>query len=125
MFHTGLRRMFPLIRTALSRILPPEHLRWISFGHYEADECGAMNEWLAVASQAKVAQGQTGCLVSLNDMAERTPQVLHDGEVIDLNPVERALIAAPTTLKSGSNIGVSAFHPIVLKKSTPVLGPIF
>jgi flavorubredoxin len=57
LFHTGLRRMFPLIRTALSRILPPEHLRWISFGHYEADECGAMNEWLAVASQAKVAQG--------------------------------------------------------------------
>jgi flavorubredoxin len=47
--------MFPLIRTALSRILPPEHLRWITFGHHEADECGAMNEWLAVASQAKVA----------------------------------------------------------------------
>ena len=46
LFHTGLRRMFPLIRAALSRILPPEHLRWISFGHYEADECGAMNEWL-------------------------------------------------------------------------------
>ena len=42
LFHTGLRRMFPLIRTALSRILPPEHLRWITFGHYEADECGAM-----------------------------------------------------------------------------------
>jgi hypothetical protein len=84
LFHTGLRRMFPSIRTALSRILPPEHLRWISFGHFEADECGAMNEWLAIASQAKVAQGQTGCLVSLNDMADRTPQVLHDGEVIDL-----------------------------------------
>ena len=73
LFHTGLRRMFPLIRTALSRILPPEHLRWISFGHFEADECGAMNEWLAVASQAKVAQGQTGCLVSLNEGNARVP----------------------------------------------------
>src|SRR5262245_58210080 len=95
LFHTGLRRMFPLIRTALSRILPPEHLRWITFGHYEADECGAMNEWLAVASQAKVAQGQTGCLVSLNDMADRTPQVLHDGEVIDLGKGKRVRYRRP------------------------------
>ena len=52
MFHTGLRKMFPLNRDALSRIIPPERLRWIAFGHYEADECGAMNEWLAVAPQA-------------------------------------------------------------------------
>src|SRR5260370_24869326 len=59
LFHTGLRRMFPLIRTPLSRILPPQHLLWIPLGHYEADECGAMNEWLAVASQATVAQWQT------------------------------------------------------------------
>src|SRR5436305_10391715 len=63
LFHTGLRRLFPLIRTALSRILPPEHLRWITFGHYEADECGAMNEWLAVASHAKVPQGKWRGLV--------------------------------------------------------------
>ena len=49
MFHTGLRKMFPLNREALARIIPPEKLRWIAFGHYEADECGAMNEWLKVA----------------------------------------------------------------------------
>ena len=49
LFHTGLRQMFPLVRDAVSRLLPPERLRWIAFGHYEADECGAMNEWLAVA----------------------------------------------------------------------------
>jgi hypothetical protein len=73
----------------LSRILPPERLRWITFGHYEADECGAMNEWLAVAPRAKVAHGQTGCLVSLNDMADRTPQVLQDGQVIDLGKGKR------------------------------------
>ncbi len=52
LFHTGLRKMFPLVREALGRIIPPEQLRWITFGHYEADECGAMNEWLAVAPQA-------------------------------------------------------------------------
>jgi flavorubredoxin len=89
MFHTGLRKMFPLNRDALSRIIPPEKLRWIAFGHYEADECGAMNEWLAVAPDAQVAHGQTGCLVSLNDMADRAPRVLADGEVIELGRGKR------------------------------------
>jgi flavorubredoxin len=84
LFHTGLRRMFPLIRSAVSRVIAPERLRWITFGHYEADECGAMNEWLAVAPQAEVAHGQTGCLVSLNDVADRTPRLLRDGETIEL-----------------------------------------
>jgi flavorubredoxin len=84
LFHAGLRRMFPSVRTALARLIPPERLRWITFGHYEADECGAMNDWLAVAPRAEVAHGQTGCLVSLNDMADRTPRILADGEAIDL-----------------------------------------
>jgi len=89
LFHTGLRKMFPLVRSAVSRILPPERLRWIAFGHYEADECGAMNEWLAVAPQAQVAHGQTGCLVSLNDMADRAPRVLQNGETIDIGNRKR------------------------------------
>jgi flavorubredoxin len=53
MFHTGLRRMFALTRDAVSRLIPPERLRWIAFGHFEADECGALNEWLAIAPQAR------------------------------------------------------------------------
>ena len=89
MFHTGLRKMFPLNREALSRIIRLERLRWIAFGHYEADECGAMNEWLAVAPNAQVAHGRTGCLVSLNDMADRAPRVLDDGEVIELGRGKR------------------------------------
>jgi flavorubredoxin len=89
MFHTGLRKMFPLNRAALSKIIPPEKLRWIAFGHYEADECGAMNEWLAIAPNAEVAHGQTGVLVSLNDMADRAPRVLQDGETIDLGRGKR------------------------------------
>ena len=79
LFHTGLRRMFPVVRAAVEKVLPAEKLRWICFGHYEADECGAMNEWLAVAPHAEVMHGQTGDLVSLNDMADRTPRVLADG----------------------------------------------
>ena len=82
MFHTGLRKMFPLNRDAMSRIIPPERLRWIAYGHFEADECGAMNEWLAAAPQAQAAHGQTGCMVSLNDFADRAPRVLGDGETI-------------------------------------------
>jgi len=84
LFHTGLRKMFPLIREAVSRVIAPNNLRWIAFGHFEADECGAMNEWLAVAPNAQLAHGQTGCLVSLNDWADRAPRVLDDGATIAL-----------------------------------------
>jgi len=97
MFHTGLRKMFALNRDALARIVPPERLRFIAFGHFEADECGAMNEWLAVAPQATAAHGQTGCLVSLNDYADRPPRVLNDGEVIDLGGKRVRFIDTPHT----------------------------
>ncbi|WP_119418051.1 MBL fold metallo-hydrolase [Desertibaculum subflavum] len=89
LFHTGPRRMFPLVSAAVARVMPPERLRWITFGHYEADECGAMNEWLAVAPHAEVAHGQTACMVSLNDVADRPPRILQDGETIDLGNGKR------------------------------------
>lgn len=97
MFHTGLRRMFPLNREALSRIIAPEKLRWIAFGHYEADECGAMNEWLAVAPDAQVAHGHTGVMVSLNDMADRAPRMLDNGAVIDIGGKRLRYIDTPHT----------------------------
>ncbi|HRK71957.1 MAG TPA: hypothetical protein PLA85_10235, partial [Micropepsaceae bacterium] len=84
LFHTGLRRMFPLVREAVARLMPVEKLRWISFGHFEADECGAMNEWLAAAPRAQVAHGNTACAVSLNDVADRAPRALASGDVINL-----------------------------------------
>ncbi len=106
LFHTGLRRMFPLIRSAVSRVIPPERLRWITFGHYEADECGAMNEWLAAAPRAEVAHGQTGCLVSLNDMADRAPRVLQDGETIDLGQGKRVRYIDTPHIPHGWEAGV-------------------
>jgi flavorubredoxin len=84
LFHTGHRSMFVSVQDAIERILPVNRLRWITFGHVESDECGAMNELLAVAPHAKVAHGGLGCLVSLNEMAERTPRPLADGETIEL-----------------------------------------
>ena len=89
LFHTGLRRMFPLTRGAVSRIVEPQKLRWITFGHFEADECGAMNEWLAAASHAQVAHGEIGCMVSLNDICDRAPRMLKNGEVLDLGRGKR------------------------------------
>lgn len=97
MFHTGLRRMFSLNRDALAKILPPDRLRWIAFGHFEADECGAMNEWLATAPHAVAAHGQTGVMVSLEDFAERSPRILKDGEVIDLGGKKVRFIDTPHT----------------------------
>ncbi len=96
MFHTGLRKMFPPSE-ALSRIIPPERLKWIAYCHFEADECGAMNEWLPVAPQAQAAHGQTGCMVSLNDFADRPPRVLVDGETIDLGGKRVRCIYTPHT----------------------------
>src|SRR5262245_29283311 len=58
LFHTGPRKMFPLVQEAVSRLVPAERLRWIGFGHFEADECGALNEWLALAPQAQAVHGQ-------------------------------------------------------------------
>ena len=84
LFHCGLRAMFPSLSAAVASILPLERLRWITFGHVEADELGAMNAWLAAAPRAQVAHGMTACQVSLNDMADRLPRVLADGEVLDV-----------------------------------------
>jgi flavorubredoxin len=84
LFHTGPRGMFPLVSEAVARVMPVERLRWITFGHVESDECGSMNEWLAAAPQAEIAHGVIGCLVSLNDLADRPPRALADGEVLDL-----------------------------------------
>jgi len=89
LFHTGPRRMFPLTRDAVARLLPPERLRWIGFGHLESDECGAMNEWLAVAPDAQVMHGQIGAMVSLSDLADRPVRALNHGETVDLGRGKR------------------------------------
>ena len=84
LFHCGPRMMFPLISTALATIMPIERLRWIAFGHIEADECGSMNLWLAAAPRSQIVHGQTACMVSLNDLADRPPRALANGEILDI-----------------------------------------
>ena len=84
LFHTGPRAMFPLVSEAVSKVIPLEKLRWITFGHVESDECGSMNQWLDVAPRSEIAHGEVGVMVSLNDLANRPPRALKDGEIIDL-----------------------------------------
>jgi flavorubredoxin len=82
LFHAGQRGMFPLFSAAVERLMPVERLRWISFGHIEADECGAMNQWLKAAPGAQIVHGETACSISLNDLADRSPRPVKDGDLI-------------------------------------------
>lgn len=84
LFHCGKRKMFPVLAAAVAKVLPLDRLRWLAFGHFEADECGAMNEWLAAAPRAEVAHGLLACRLSVADMADRPPRTLADGEIIDI-----------------------------------------
>jgi flavorubredoxin len=95
LFHTGPRALFPLVSEAVTRVMPVDRIRWISFSHYEADECGSMNAWLAAAPDAEVASTMLGVMVSVGDMADRAPRGLADGEVIDLGGKRVRHIATP------------------------------
>jgi flavorubredoxin len=106
LFHTGLRRMFPVVFAAVEKVLSVQKLRWICFGHYEADECGAMNEWLAAAPHAEVIHGQTGALISLNDMADRTPRILANNEVVELGRGKRVRYIDTPHIPHGWDAGV-------------------
>ncbi|MEO9180111.1 MAG: MBL fold metallo-hydrolase [Acidimicrobiales bacterium] len=83
-FHTGPRAMFPSVAEAITSVMPLEKLRWITFGHLEADECGAMNLFLGAARNAQVAHTAIGCMVSINDLADRLPVPIPDNGTIDL-----------------------------------------
>jgi flavorubredoxin len=95
LFHTGMRALFPLVTEAVGRVLPVDQLRWISFGHVEADECGSMNQWLAAAPAAQVVFGGLGCMVSVNDLADRPPKVLDDGDSLDIGGKRLRYFATP------------------------------
>ena len=79
LFHTGLRGMHAEIREAVSKLINVSELRHISFSHFESDECGSLNEWLAAAPQADVICSQVGALVCVNDFIGRESRALTDG----------------------------------------------
>jgi flavorubredoxin len=82
LFHTGLKAMFPLVREAVETVIEPSHLRWISWSHFESDECGALNHWLEVAPAAEPVCGVVGALVNVNDFSIRPARAMAHGEVL-------------------------------------------
>jgi flavorubredoxin len=84
LFHTGPRKMFSLVREAVENVMPVSRLRFITLSHVEADECGSLNEWLAVAPQSMPLCSQVAALVSVNDLADRPARAMADGEELAL-----------------------------------------
>ena len=84
LFHTGPRRMFALAREAMAAVMPVERLRHVAFSHTEADECGSLNEWLAVAPRAAPLCSSIAAMVSIGDIADRPPRALADGDKLVL-----------------------------------------
>lgn len=95
LFHCGLRALGPAVLGAIRKVMPPSRLRWISFGHVEADEMGALPALFAEAPAARVVHGTVGCMVSLNDLVERPPLALEDGAVLDAGSRRFRLLATP------------------------------
>src|SRR5688572_29029906 len=84
LFHSGLRRLFPLVSEAIRAVMPLEKLRYVGLSHFEADECGALNSFLAAAPRAVPVCSQVAAMVAINDFAERAPRTLADGEDLPL-----------------------------------------
>lgn len=95
LFHTGLRQSFPVVCEAIAAVMPIYRLRHVSFSHYEADECGALNEFLAAAPNATPLCGEVAALVSIGDMADRAPRPLKEGEHITIGTHRLRWLATP------------------------------
>jgi flavorubredoxin len=95
LFHCGHRQLFPLVSDAINRVVPLEKLRWIGFGHVEADECGAVNLLLDAAPNAEVIHGALACMVSLNDLCDRPPVLAAEDAVHDIGGHRLRFIPTP------------------------------
>jgi flavorubredoxin len=85
LFHTGPRAIFPVVQGAVAHVLGDvTRLRYVGLSHYESDECGSLNEWLAAAPRAAAICSQVAAMVSVGDFALRTPRPLADGESLSL-----------------------------------------
>ena len=84
LFHTGPRKLFPLVRDAIARVTTVEKLRYVALSHFEADECGSLNDFLAVAPGSEPVCGRVAAMVSISDFSDRLPRALADGEELAL-----------------------------------------
>jgi flavorubredoxin len=90
-----MRALFPHVRDAVATVIDPAKIRWISFSHFEADECGSLNEWLQIAPAAQPACSMVGALVSINDFAQRPARGMTDGEVLSTGQYRFRFLQTP------------------------------
>ena len=95
LFHTGMRGIFPLVREMVSKVINPSDVRWLGFSHFEADECGSLNEWLEIAPNAAPVCSLVGAMVSVNDFASRPAKGLTDGETFSTGKYNFRFIQTP------------------------------
>ena len=95
LFHAGLRQMFPVLREAVAKIINPGSIRHIGFSHFESDECGALNEWLAISPHAQPVCGLVGALVSINDFSLRPARTLTRDDVFSTGKYRFRFIPTP------------------------------
>ncbi len=135
LMHLGHRQSFDLLYRAVAEILDPAKLRYLAFSHYEADECGALNQWLETAPDAEVLVGKI-CASSLRDFALRPPTVLHDGQSVLLGRDKLILLETPhfphnwdaclfylkgQRILFGSDLGTQkGLQPVYSEPDTPV-----
>ena len=105
LFHTGMRGMFPAVRDAVAKVIDPAALRWISWSHFEVDECGALNDWLAVAPQATPVCSEVGAMVNINDFSNRPPRGLRPDAVLQTGRHRFRFVPSPH-LPHGWDAGV-------------------
>ena len=105
LYHTGMRQMFPAVHEAVSKIIDPSLIRWIGFSHFEVDECGALNEWLRVAPNAKAVCSEVGALVNMGDFAIRPAHAMEDNSVLNTGKHSFRFIRTPH-LPHGWDAGV-------------------
>ncbi|MEO5787510.1 MBL fold metallo-hydrolase [Gelidibacter sp.] len=105
LYHAGMRQMFPAVLEAVSKIISPSLLRWIGFSHFEVDECGALNEWLQVAPNAKAVCSEAGAIVNMKDFAIRPAYAMAGNAVLNTGKYNYRFIRTPH-LPHGWDAGV-------------------
>ena len=96
LFHTGMKALFPLVRDAVATLIDPAKLRWIGFSHFEADECGSLNEWQTIAPNATPVCSFVGKIVSIDDFAPKNPaKGMADNEIFETGSKRYRFVATP------------------------------
>jgi flavorubredoxin len=105
LYHAGLKLMFPLLLDAVKTLIDPAQIRWIGFSHFEVDECGALNEWLQIAPNAKAVCSEVGALVNMTDYAIRPALAMKSNDVLETGKRRYRFIRTPH-LPHGWDAGV-------------------